>query len=85
MSTLIEINDNLSHEIDYLHPDSTYTITKFNILRDIITVGIYNESLKTYLMLGAAQNNLYTYLNISQGYGLLNYQNIIMRISKNLS
>ncbi|MCC3865991.1 S8 family peptidase [Terrisporobacter petrolearius] len=45
---------------------------------------LYNEPLKTYLMIGATQNSLYTYPNISQGYGLLNYQNTLMKIAKNI-
>lgn len=52
---------------------------------DLPRLSLYNEPLKTYLMIGATQNSLYTYPNISQGYGLLNYQNTIMKISKNLS
>lgn len=45
---------------------------------------LYNEPLKTYLMIGATKNSLYTYPNISQGYGLLNYQNTLMKIAKNI-
>ncbi|WP_278244862.1 bile acid germinant receptor pseudoprotease CspC [Terrisporobacter glycolicus] len=45
---------------------------------------LYNEPLKTYLMIGATQNSLYIYPNISQGYGLLNYQNTLIKIAKNI-
>ena len=45
---------------------------------------LYNEPLKTYLMIGATKNSLYNYPNISQGYGLLNYQNTLIKIAKNI-
>ena len=45
---------------------------------------LYNEPLKTYLMIGSTQNSLYNYPNISQGYGLLNYQNTMIKIAKNI-
>ena len=45
---------------------------------------LFNEPLKTYLMIGATQNSLYTYPNISQGFGILNYSNTIAKIAKNL-
>ena len=52
---------------------------------DLPRYSLYNEPLKTYLMRGATQNSLYTYPNISQGYGILNYQNTIMKVAKNIN
>ncbi|XAM51178.1 hypothetical protein TVTCOM_12880 [Terrisporobacter vanillatitrophus] len=46
---------------------------------------LYNEPLKTYLMIGATKNSLYTYPNISQGYGLLNYENTLIKIANNIN
>lgn len=51
---------------------------------DLPKYSLYNEPLKTYLMIGSTQNELYTYPNISQGFGLLNYQNTIIKIAKNI-
>ena len=47
-------------------------------------LSIYSEPIKTYLMLGATQKPIYTYPNTSYGYGILNYQNTLQRISENL-
>lgn len=47
-------------------------------------LSIYSEPIKTYLMLGATQKSIYTYPNTSYGYGVLNYQNTLQRISENL-
>lgn len=52
---------------------------------DLPRYSLYSEPLKTYLMTGATQNSLYSYPNISQGFGLLNYQNTIMKIAKNIN
>lgn len=52
---------------------------------DLPRYSLYNEPLKTYLMIGATQNSLYNYPNISQGFGLLNFQNTIMKIAKNIN
>ena len=52
---------------------------------DLPRRSLYNEPLKTYLMIGATQNSLYSYPNISQGFGLLNYQNTIMKIANNIN
>ena len=46
---------------------------------------LYNEPLKTYLMVGATRKDIYEYPNISQGYGIFNFQNTINIISDNLS
>ncbi|MGL6107124.1 bile acid germinant receptor pseudoprotease CspC [Romboutsia sp.] len=45
---------------------------------------LFTEVLKTYLMLGATKKPIYTYPNISQGYGILNLQNTIEEIANNL-
>lgn len=54
------------------------------IQSDIPKPFIYTEVLKTYLMLGATKKIIYTYPNTSQGYGILNLQNTIEEISRNL-
>ncbi len=46
---------------------------------------LYNEPLKTYLMVAATRNSLYSYPNISQGYGLLNYPKTIIMIAQNIN
>lgn len=51
---------------------------------DFYRLSIYSEPIKTYLMLGASQKLIYTYPNTSYGYGILNYQNTLQRISENL-
>jgi len=51
---------------------------------DFYRLSIYSEPIKTYLMLGATQKAIYTYPNTSYGYGILNYQNTLERISENL-
>lgn len=58
-----------------------YILTQAELSR----FSLYNEPLKTYLMTGATQSSLYTYPNISQGYGILNFQNTIMRIAENIN
>lgn len=45
---------------------------------------LYPEVLKTYLMLGATKKDIYTYPNISQGYGILNLKRTIEEIANNL-
>ena len=45
---------------------------------------LYTEVLKTYLMLGATRNSIYTYPNNSQGYGVLNLQATIEAIANNI-
>lgn len=52
---------------------------------DLPRNSLYNEPLKTYLMIGTTQNSLYNYPNISQGFGLLNYQKTIMKIAQNIN
>lgn len=41
------------------------------------------QALKTYLMLGATKKDIYTYPNMSQGYGILNLKNTIIEIANN--
>lgn len=41
------------------------------------------QALKTYLMLGATKKDIYTYPNITQGYGILNLKNTIIEIANN--
>ena len=45
---------------------------------------LFPQVLKTYLMLGADKKEIYTYPNISQGYGILDLKNTIEAISNNL-
>ncbi|MGL5313059.1 MAG: S8 family serine peptidase, partial [Peptostreptococcaceae bacterium] len=45
---------------------------------------LFSEVLKTYLMLGATKKDIYTYPNISQGYGILNLKRTIEEIANNL-
>jgi len=45
---------------------------------------LYTEVLKTYLMLGATRNSIYSYPNNSQGYGVLNLQATIEAIANNI-
>lgn len=45
---------------------------------------LYTEVLKTYLMLGARKKEIYTYPNISQGYGILDLKRTIEEIANNL-
>lgn len=47
-------------------------------------LSVYSEPIKTYLMLGATQKSIYTYPNSSYGYGILDYQKTLDRISENL-
>lgn len=44
---------------------------------------LYTQQLKTYLMLGATKNEIYTFPNVSQGYGVLNLKDTIISISNN--
>ena len=41
------------------------------------------QALKTYLMLGATKQDIYTYPNVSQVYGILNLKNTIVAIANN--
>lgn len=45
---------------------------------------LFTKVLKTYLMLGATKQSIYTYPNPSQGYGILNLQRTIESIADNL-
>ena len=45
---------------------------------------LFTQVLKTYLMRGATKQNIYTYPNPSQGYGILNLKNTIEAIANNL-
>lgn len=47
-------------------------------------LSIFSEPIKTYLMIGATQKDIYNYPNIFYGYGVLNYENTLNRISENL-
>ncbi|MEG0181618.1 MAG: bile acid germinant receptor pseudoprotease CspC [Peptostreptococcaceae bacterium] len=47
-------------------------------------LSLFTDVLRTYLMLGAARNDIYTYPNISQGYGVLNLKNTFRQIARNL-
>ena len=45
---------------------------------------LYTEVIKTYLMLGARKKDIYSYPNISQGYGILDLKRTIEEIANNL-
>lgn len=45
---------------------------------------LYTPVLKTYLLLGATRSEIYTYPNISQGYGKLSLRGSIIQIANNL-
>lgn len=45
---------------------------------------LFTEPLKTFLMLGATRKDIYTYPNVSQGYGILNLENTLIEISNNI-
>ena len=45
---------------------------------------LFTQILKTYLMRGAIKQDIYTYPNYSQGYGILNLRNTIEAIANNL-
>lgn len=47
-------------------------------------LSLFNEVLKSYLMLGSTQKDIYTYPNVSQGYGILNLKDTFEQIAKNL-
>ncbi|WP_243444927.1 bile acid germinant receptor pseudoprotease CspC [Romboutsia maritimum] len=48
---------------------------------ELSRLSLYTETLKTYLMLGSTKKEIYTYPNISQGYGIVNLKNTIQQIS----
>lgn len=45
---------------------------------------LFSEPLKTFLMLGATRKDIYTYPNVSQGYGILNLRDTLIAISNNI-
>lgn len=45
---------------------------------------LFTSVLKTYLMLGATKKDIYTYPNMSQGYGILNLKETIIQIANNI-
>lgn len=45
---------------------------------------LFTDSLKTFLMLGATRKDIYTYPNVSQGYGILNLKDTLIAISNNI-
>lgn len=47
-------------------------------------LSLFSESLRTYLMLGASRDVIYSYPNTSQGYGVLNLKNTFRQIARNL-
>lgn len=57
-----------------------FIISQTNLYR----LSIYSEPIKTYLMLGANQKDIYSYPNISYGYGVLDYERTLEQISENL-
>lgn len=59
--------------IEYINNQGTYA-----------SRALYTRVLKTYLMLGATKNRIYSYPNDSQGYGILNLQRTIESIANKL-
>lgn len=51
---------------------------------NIPKLSLFNEVLKTYLMLGTTRKEIYEYPNLSEGYGLLNLKNLFKSIANNL-
>ena len=49
-----------------------------------VSKGLYTRVLKTYLMLGAIKNPIYTFPNDTQGYGVLSLQSTIEAIANKL-
>ncbi|GAA0711833.1 bile acid germinant receptor pseudoprotease CspC [Paraclostridium ghonii] len=47
-------------------------------------LSLFTEPLRTYLMIGATRQDIYTYPNISQGYGIFNLINTFRQIGRNL-
>ena len=45
---------------------------------------LYTQVLKTYLMLGATKKEIYTYPNVSEGYGNLNLEQTLRQIANNI-
>ena len=45
---------------------------------------LFTNVLKTYLMLGATKNSIYTFPNDSQGFGVLNLKNTIKAIANKI-
>ena len=45
---------------------------------------LFSEPLKTFLMLGATRKQIYTYPNVSRGYGLLNLRETLNAIANNI-
>lgn len=56
-----------------------YITAEYEFAQELLSV----QPLKTYLMLGATKKDIYTYPNITQGYGILNLKNTIVEIAKN--
>ena len=48
------------------------------------SIVLYTQVLKTYLMLGATKKEIYTYPNISEGYGNLNLEETLRQIANNI-
>lgn len=56
-----------------------YITSEYEFAKELLSV----QPLKTYLMLGATKKDIYTYPNITQGYGILNLKNTIVEIGNN--
>ena len=48
------------------------------------SIVLYTQVLKTYLMLGATKKEIYTYPNVSDGYGNLNLEETLRQIANNI-
>ncbi|MEF9992365.1 MAG: bile acid germinant receptor pseudoprotease CspC [Romboutsia sp.] len=49
-----------------------------------VRLTLFTQVLKTYLMLGATKKEIYTYPNISQGYGNINLKETMIQIANNI-
>ncbi|WGX74487.1 S8 family peptidase [Paraclostridium bifermentans] len=47
-------------------------------------LSLFTEPLRTYLMIGATRQEIYSYPNISQGYGIFNIKDTFRQIARNL-
>lgn len=56
-----------------------YISSEYEFAKELLSV----QPLKTYLILGATKKDIYTYPNITQGYGILNLKNTIVEIGNN--
>lgn len=59
-------------------------LMEYLIKQGSIGTALYTETIKTYLMIGATQKQIYKYPNESQGYGILNLEKTLKEIGRSL-